>query len=120
MRFSIVLFAFILATGCRDASSIGTPTKKEAVEKVSSRFPAILAPLIDPAKLDTLKGKRAATPRLRKACYWLEMARRDGSDLKSLISEAHAAHPQPAEEREGRAEATRPGEKVAPSRTSQR
>jgi hypothetical protein len=91
MRFSIVLFAFILVTGCRDASSIGTPTKKEAVEKVSSRYPAIVAPLIDPVKLDSLQGKRAATPRLRKACYWLEMARRDGADLETLISEAHAA-----------------------------
>ena len=52
---------------------------------------ATLAPLIDPAKLDTLKGKRAATPRLRKASYWLEMARRDGADLKTLIAKAHAA-----------------------------
>jgi hypothetical protein len=38
----------------------------------------ILVELTDPAKLDTLKGKRAATPRLRKACYWIETARRGG------------------------------------------
>jgi hypothetical protein len=31
----------------------------------------ILANLTDPAKIDTLTGKRAATPRLRKTCYWL-------------------------------------------------
>ena len=31
----------------------------------------ILANLTDPAKLDTLTSKRAATPRLRKTCYWL-------------------------------------------------
>ena len=34
----------------------------------------ILASLSDPAKLDSLTGKRAATPRLRKACYWLHTA----------------------------------------------
>jgi hypothetical protein len=33
-------------------------------------------PLINPTKLNTLKGKRAATPRLRKVCYWLETANR--------------------------------------------
>lgn len=48
-------------------------------------------PLIDPAKLETLTGKRAATPRLRKACYWLEIARRNGRDLAEIIDEAHAA-----------------------------
>jgi hypothetical protein len=36
-----------------------------------NEFAANLAPLLDPAKLDSLKGKRAATPRLRKICYWL-------------------------------------------------
>ena len=36
-------------------------------EHVAADFANLLAPLIDPAKLDTLKGKRAATPRLRKA-----------------------------------------------------
>ena len=38
---------------------------------VDSDTVEILANLTDPAKLDTLTGKRAATPRLRKACYWL-------------------------------------------------
>ena len=33
-------------------------------EHVAADFANLLAPLIDPAKLDTLKGKRAATPRL--------------------------------------------------------
>jgi hypothetical protein len=35
---------------------------------------AILTPLVDPAKFDTLKGERAANPRLRKICYYLESA----------------------------------------------
>ena len=49
-------------------------------EHVAAYFANLLAPLIDPAKLDTLKGKRAATPRLRKACYWLQMAHVSGFD----------------------------------------
>ena len=35
--------------------------------KKAADFTNFVEPLIDPAKLDTLKGKRAATPRLRKA-----------------------------------------------------
>ncbi|MDB4506607.1 hypothetical protein N9055_00110 [Akkermansiaceae bacterium] len=49
-----------------------------------------MAPLIDPAKLDTLKGKRAATPRLRKACYWLQIAHTNGFDIGEIIDQAHA------------------------------
>ena len=55
-----------------------------------NEFAANLAPLLDPAKLDSLKGKRAATPRLRKICYWLEMARREGRDPGEVIDQAHA------------------------------
>jgi len=44
-----------------------------------------LTALIDPEKLDTLKGKRAATPRLRKACYWLQMAHTAGLDVGQII-----------------------------------
>ncbi len=36
-----------------------------------------LSALIDPAKLDTLQSDRAANPRLRKACYWLHVAKMD-------------------------------------------
>lgn len=51
--------------------------------QVAKNSPAApLAPLVDPAKLDSLQGKRAATPRLRKACYWLEMIRRGSHDLE--------------------------------------
>ena len=48
----------------------------------------ILAALTDPEKLDSLKGKRAATPRLRKSCYWLEAARREGLEPAGLIEAA--------------------------------
>ena len=52
-----------------------------------SEFAVNLAPLLDPAKLDSLKGKRAAT---RKVCYWLEMARREGRAPGEVIDQAHA------------------------------
>ncbi|MDB4323506.1 hypothetical protein N9949_02415 [Akkermansiaceae bacterium] len=88
--FTIIIVAVCFGTGCRDSGSIEVPTDEETVAKVSSRFPGIVAPLIDPAKLDSLKGKRAATPRLRKACYYLEMAKRDGNELGTVIDQAHA------------------------------
>jgi hypothetical protein len=48
----------------------------------------IIAPLTDPGKLDTLAGARAATPRLRKACYWLEVARSEGVEPLAVIEAA--------------------------------
>jgi hypothetical protein len=39
-----------------------------------------LANLCDPAKIATISAERGANPRVRKICYWLEMARRDGRD----------------------------------------
>jgi hypothetical protein len=58
-------------------------------EHVAADFANLLAPLIDPKKLDTLKGKRAATPRLRKACYWLQMAHTAGLDVGEIIDLSH-------------------------------
>lgn len=80
--------ALILAAALLSVLWMG-PLRAEE-EKVS-RFVEIIAPLIDPAKLDALSGKRAATPRLRKACCWLEKARRDSVDLGKLIESAQAA-----------------------------
>jgi hypothetical protein len=130
MRF-IGLLAVLCLNGCNEVELPSKVQQGQAVNQKAINLPAILAPLIDPAKLDSLKGKRAATPRLRKACYWLEMARRDGDDLATVLDEAHAltGHHKPErmmpllkseEEREGRSEATGSREKVAPSRTSQR
>jgi hypothetical protein len=39
-----------------------------------------LTSLCDPAKIATITSERGANPRVRKICYWLEMARRDGRD----------------------------------------
>ena len=52
---------------------------------------AILAPLISPAKIDTLTASRAANPRLKKICYWLEAARREGKDPAAVIDAAQKA-----------------------------
>jgi hypothetical protein len=51
----------------------------------------IILPLIDPAKLDTLKGDRAANRRLRLVCYHLEAARRDGQEPADIIRKAQVA-----------------------------
>ncbi len=50
----------------------------------------IIAPLIDPAKLDTLNGKRAANRRLRLLSYHLETARRAGDDFAVIVGDAQA------------------------------
>jgi hypothetical protein len=99
MRFLMLLLLASLVS-CDTGSRQGGPAKPTEQNKPFGKVAPILAPLIDPAKLDTLKGKRAATPRLRKACYWLEMARRDGAELEKLISEAHKATGNNSPERE--------------------
>ena len=48
----------------------------------------ILSSLVDPIKIDGLKGDRAANPRLRKMMFWLETARRAGADTGVVIREA--------------------------------
>ncbi len=68
--------ALILAAALLSVLWMG-PLRAEE-EKVS-RFVEIIAPLIDPAKLDTLKGDRAANRRLRKIAHHLETAPREGS-----------------------------------------
>jgi len=46
-----------------------------------------LANLCDPAKIATITAERGANPRVRKICYWLEMARRDGRDPSNEMRE---------------------------------
>ena len=48
----------------------------------------ILAPLLDPAKVATLKGDRPANPRLYKVLFWLETARERGGDVGTVIGTA--------------------------------
>ena len=68
--FGRLAFFFLLL--CFPA--VAKPTTPEAIAK------EIIAPLIDPVKVATLKSERAANPRLYKVLYWLETARRAGGD----------------------------------------
>ena len=66
-----ILSLFILCS-CKDDQQLSKPPQKPSEapteasieciteEHVTADFAKLLAPLIDPAKLDTLKGKRAA------------------------------------------------------------
>jgi hypothetical protein len=51
--------------------------------------PAVaIASLTDPAKLETLKGERAANPRLQKCVYWLAYAEEQGQKPEAVLGEA--------------------------------
>ena len=84
----ILLSAFFpLFVSCKDVPLDKHPDKEPLVSKDST---VIIAPLIDPRKLDTLAGKRAANRRLRLICYHLETARLAGDDPAALISLAQS------------------------------
>lgn len=55
---------------------------------VPSPGAARVAPLIDPARIATLRGERAANDRLLKALYWLDEARNAGEIPAEVIAEA--------------------------------
>ena len=50
--------------------------------------PQALASLTDPAKLATLKGERAANPRLQKCVYWLAYAEEQGEKPEAVLDES--------------------------------
>ena len=89
----IILLGALLIGGCKEApDSIKIqkePTASLVLDKQGLKYGKILSPLVDPAKLDVLKGKRAGTKRLRKASYWLEVGRREGFSLQVLLECAH-------------------------------
>ena len=58
-----------------------------AVEKQTTPVVAI-ANLTDPAKLATLKGERAANPRLQKCVYWLAYAEEQGQKPEAVLDES--------------------------------
>jgi hypothetical protein len=51
----------------------------------------IIAPLLDPAKVATLKGDRPANQRLYKILHWLELARRKEGSVPDVITDAQIA-----------------------------
>ena len=50
-NLTFTLIACIIITGCKSGGTVTAPPKRD-------KYAAIIAPLIDPAKLDTLKGGR--------------------------------------------------------------
>ena len=50
-----------------------------------------LVNLCDPAKIATITAERGANPRVRKICYWLEMARQAGREPSSEMREVMSA-----------------------------
>ena len=47
-----------------------------------------IASLTDPVKLATLKGERAANPRLQKCVYWLAYAEEQGEKPEVVLDES--------------------------------
>ena len=63
------------------------PTFELKAEDAKTAQPAI-ASLTDPAKLATLKGERAANPRLQKCVYWLASAEEQGEKPEAVLDES--------------------------------
>lgn len=60
-----------------------------AEETIDDSTPAkAIASLTDPKKLATLKGERAANPRLQKCLYWLASAEARGEKPEAVLDEA--------------------------------
>ena len=60
-----------------------------AEETIDESTPAkAIASLTDPTKLVTLKGERAANPRLQKCLYWLASAEARGEKPEAVLDEA--------------------------------
>jgi hypothetical protein len=74
VRFPALVLMLLLTVACAAGGSVA-----DYVEKV--------APLIDPAKLATLK-ERGANPRVQKYTYWLWMAKVDGVNPATVVSAA--------------------------------
>jgi len=56
--------------------------------KASDSSSVALASLTDPAKLATLKGERAANPRLQKCVYWLAYSEEQGEKPEAVLDES--------------------------------
>ncbi len=70
-----ILLVLVLSCGLANADTI-----REA-----------LVSLCDPAKIATITAERGANTRVRKICYWLEMARKAGREPSSEMREVLSA-----------------------------
>ena len=57
-----------------------------------SKAAVAIAAQTDPAKLATLKGERAANPRLQKCVYWLAYAGEQGEKPDVVLDESAKLH----------------------------
>lgn len=80
-----LLFFLLLATALPTFAARQRPETPEAIAR------QILAPLLDPVKVATLKGDRPANQRLYKILHWLEIARQRGGDVPAIMDIAQAA-----------------------------
>lgn len=79
-QVSVLLALLVMICPVRAAE----PTQPEEIAR------RILAPLLDPVKVATLKGDRPANSRLYKVLYWLETARQNGGDVSNVVETAQA------------------------------
>ena len=68
-----------------------TPARAEDPSRPEDIARQILAPLLDPVKVATLKGDRPVNTRLYKVLYWLETARLQGGDVSVVVDTAQIA-----------------------------
>ena len=89
--FSLLAILLVLIAGvlsCRETKVSESPRASQTGSQ-APQYVVELADLIDPRELDELTGKRAATPRLREACFWLAKGREQGEELEAMIDDAH-------------------------------
>jgi hypothetical protein len=70
---------------CIFSLAIAVSSAMETPDEIANE---ILAPLLDPAKVATLKGDRPANTRLYKILYWIETAQRAGAEASTVIDTA--------------------------------
>ena len=79
------MFRFLLILGFLVSPLTAKPETPEAIAT------EILAPLLDPAKIATLKGDRPVNTRLYKILGWLETAHQRGGGISDVMDTAQAA-----------------------------
>ena len=76
-----ILAAFLLSV----SPIVAAPTTPAEIAK------EVIAPLLDQAKIATLKGDRPINTRTYKVHYWLEIGHRAGGDVSAMLEAAQAA-----------------------------
>lgn len=72
-------------------AALAPPVKEPEAREIPFEIVGEVVGLIDPVRLDGLRGKRAANRTLRRVCFVLETARRAGHEPASVIDEAQDA-----------------------------